>query len=327
MTVAGERSSGACISIHILLVAAARAAEPAPSNEDEAFEVPAPAYLTLTLARDPAVHAELGLSAHEEQAARAAVAEVDNPLWQLRDVPLAQSSAKLEELRAKLASERKWSWAFWYPRHSVAGTAVCDDGVVIDLSAMRAVRVDPAGRRAWVQGGALWGDVDHETQAHGLATTGGIVSHTGVAGLTLGGGMVEATSGAGFLVTKETYADFEIRVEFWADEGANSGVYMRCQDANKITDMTCYEANIFDKRPDQSGRTGAIVHVAKPLAVVDAGGRWNTYEITMRGPQLTVRLNGTLTAQAEDQKLTSGPVALQYMAGTVRFRRVEIRRL
>jgi FAD/FMN-containing dehydrogenase len=71
----------------------------------------------------------------------------------------------------------------------VAGTAVCDDGLVVDLSAMRALRVDPQSRKAWVQGGALWGDVDHETQAYGLATTGGIVSHTGVAGLTLGGGV------------------------------------------------------------------------------------------------------------------------------------------
>ncbi|SEP18268.1 FAD/FMN-containing dehydrogenase [Halogranum amylolyticum] len=73
--------------------------------------------------------------------------------------------------------------------HNVAGTAVCDDGIVIDLSEMRAVWVDPRARTARVQGGSLWSDVDHETQAHSLATTGGIVSHTGVAGLTLGGGI------------------------------------------------------------------------------------------------------------------------------------------
>ena len=79
--------------------------------------------------------------------------------------------------------------------HNVAGTAVCDDGLVIDLSAMRTVTVEPVSRTARVLAGALWGDVDHETQAHGLATTGGIVSHTGVAGVTLGGGI-------GFLMRK-----------------------------------------------------------------------------------------------------------------------------
>jgi hypothetical protein len=149
----------------------------------------------------------------------------------------------------------------------------------------------------------------------------------GTANWKVGNGMVEATSGTGFLVSKESYGDFELRVEFWVDEGGNSGVYMRCQDASKIQDTTCYEANIYDKRPDQSGRTGAIVHIAKPLAIVDAGGKWNTYEITAKGPQLMVKLNGTLTAQAQDTKFTSGPIALQYAAGTVRFRRVQIRKL
>jgi FAD/FMN-containing dehydrogenase len=73
--------------------------------------------------------------------------------------------------------------------HNVAGTAVCDDGIVIDLSAMRHVTVDPLDRTAVVEGGAVWGDVDRATQEHGLATTGGIVGHTGVGGLTLGGGI------------------------------------------------------------------------------------------------------------------------------------------
>ena len=73
--------------------------------------------------------------------------------------------------------------------HQVAGSAVCDDGLVIDLSAMRAVHVDATARTARVQAGATWGEVDRATQVHGLATPGGEVSVTGVAGLTLGGGL------------------------------------------------------------------------------------------------------------------------------------------
>ncbi|TFH87233.1 FAD-binding oxidoreductase [Billgrantia azerbaijanica] len=73
--------------------------------------------------------------------------------------------------------------------HGVVGSAVCDDGLVIDLSPMRSVRVDPYQRVARAEGGATWGDFDHETQAFGLATTGGVVPTTGIAGLTLGGGI------------------------------------------------------------------------------------------------------------------------------------------
>jgi len=66
---------------------------------------------------------------------------------------------------------------------------VCDDGIVIDLSPMKGMRVDPAARRATAQSGLTWGEFDRETQAFGLATTGGAVSTTGIAGLTLGGGI------------------------------------------------------------------------------------------------------------------------------------------
>lgn len=73
--------------------------------------------------------------------------------------------------------------------HGVAGTAVCDDGLVIDLGRMKGVQIDPAKATATVQAGVRWGELDAATQAFGLATTGGVVSHTGISGLTLGGGM------------------------------------------------------------------------------------------------------------------------------------------
>jgi FAD/FMN-containing dehydrogenase len=73
--------------------------------------------------------------------------------------------------------------------HGVGGHAVCDRGLVIDLSPMKAIEVDPGRRTARAAAGVLWGEIDSATQAFGLATTGGVVTHTGVAGLTLGGGI------------------------------------------------------------------------------------------------------------------------------------------
>jgi len=130
-----------------------------------------------------------------------------------------------------------------------------------------------------------------------------------------------------FLVSRDSYRDFQLRVEFWASDDANSGIYMRCSDARPITDRTCYEANIFDRRPDPTYGTGAIVHLAKVDPMPKAGGKWNTYDITVKGNRMTVMLNGVKTAEAEDGKLASGPIALQYAGGTVKFRKVQIRPL
>lgn len=132
---------------------------------------------------------------------------------------------------------------------------------------------------------------------------------------------------AGYLVSKISYKDFMIRAEFWVSDDANSGIYMRCQDPKKITDKTCYEANIYDQRPDPSFGTGAITNITKVSPMPKAGGKWNTYEITAKGPDLIVMLNGTRTAEARDTKFTSGPIALQHGAGIVKFRRVEIKPL
>jgi hypothetical protein len=132
---------------------------------------------------------------------------------------------------------------------------------------------------------------------------------------------------AGFLVTPVSYGDFQLSLEFWVSDDANSGVFIRCQDPKNITAMNAYEVNIYDRRPDPSYRTGAIVDVAKPMANINTGGKWNTYEITAQGPKLTVTLNGQRTVDVEHKGYARGPIALQYGAGTVKFRNVRIRTL
>ncbi|HET9325773.1 MAG TPA: FAD-binding oxidoreductase [Candidatus Eisenbacteria bacterium] len=189
--------------------------------------------------------------------------------------------------------------------HNVAGTAVCDDGIVIDLSAMRGVRVDPRGRKAWVQGGALWGDVDHETQVHGLATTGGIVSHTGVAGLTLGGGVgwlmrkhgltvdnllaadVVTADGERLRASKDEHPDL-----FWAlrGGGGNFGVVTSFEfrlhslgptvlagpilwDARDAGEVLRFYRDFLRDAPDELG-TVVRFGTAPPFAVIPEGLHW-----------------------------------------------------
>lgn len=150
---------------------------------------------------------------------------------------------------------------------------------------------------------------------------------TGDANWRIADGSVQADKGSGFLVSKASYGDFEIRAEFWVDDDANSGIFLRCDDPKMPAAASCYEVNIFDKRPEQKYATGAIVDVGALTTAPKAGGRWNTYEITARGQQLTVTLNGVRTVDVRDGKHARGPVALQYGAGAVKFRKVEIRPL
>jgi hypothetical protein len=144
-----------------------------------------------------------------------------------------------------------------------------------------------------------------------------------------GGNVVYADLGNGFLVTKQSYDDFRLRAEFWADEPANSGIFIRCDDPQEPGANSCYEVNIFDTRPDQTYATGAIVNV--PGATVDpvpkAANRWNVMEIEADGPQLTVRLNGEETVSVEDTTHARGRIALQRSAGKIMWRKVEIEEL
>ena len=150
----------------------------------------------------------------------------------------------------------------------------------------------------------------------------------GDANWRLEGGSVVADKGTGFLVSKNAYANFQIKAEFWVDDAANSGIFIRSTDAGKITAKNAYEVNVFDQCPDPSYGTGAIVDVAKAAVVLKAGGHWNTYEITAQGAEFTVTLNGVRTVdRVRDTQHARGFIGLQYAGGVVKFRKLEIREI
>jgi hypothetical protein len=151
-----------------------------------------------------------------------------------------------------------------------------------------------------------------------------------------GGAIVADKGKGGHLVTKESYKDFEIYAEFYAETSTNSGIFMRASDPKNIGAANSYEVNIYDLRPGQEYATAAIVDVAAvPVPIIyKAGGRWNTFEIYAKGADMTVKFNGAVSAAAQNGKFPAGPFSLQFAngpkdapGGAIKWRKVMIRPL
>jgi len=141
------------------------------------------------------------------------------------------------------------------------------------------------------------------------------------------GAIVGDKGKGGHLVSKNSYKNFQIYSEFWSDEKANSGIFIRCKDPKKIGARDCYEMNIFDTRPDPSYGTGAIVYFAEANPALKAADKWNTFEITANGRLLSITLNGQKTAEVKNGMFEEGHLTLQYGAGVIKFRKVAIKPL
>lgn len=137
------------------------------------------------------------------------------------------------------------------------------------------------------------------------------------------------TKGSSILVSKRSFKDFELYAEFWADHDTNSGLYIRCTDSKKVSSASAYETQIWDKNPDPSRSTGALLPVATVAPIYKAGGRWNTYEIHAKGSQITVKLNGVVTVYVEDGRYPSGAIGLQFNpnTGPIKWRKLLVREL
>jgi hypothetical protein len=146
------------------------------------------------------------------------------------------------------------------------------------------------------------------------------------------GGAIQADKstgkGSSVLVSKQSFKDFDLYVEFWASEDTNSGIYIRIGNPTNVSTSTgAYEVQIWDKNPNPAYSTGSLVNVAAVQPIYKAGGKWNTYEIHARGPEITVKLNGVVTVNARDDKNPSGPVGIQYNGGPIKVRKLIVKEL
>ena len=146
------------------------------------------------------------------------------------------------------------------------------------------------------------------------------------------GGAVQADKstgkGSSVLVSKKSYKDFELYVEFWASDDTNSGIYLRVMNPTNVSTSTgAYEVQIWDKNPNPAYSTGSLVNVAAVNPIYKAGGRWNTYEIYAKGPDITVKLNGIVTVHAQDGRFPEGRLGIQYNGGPIKVRKLSVKEL
>jgi hypothetical protein len=202
------------------------------------------------------------------------------------------------------------------------GTMACALGLAIGLFTTAALHYAPPAAAqtgpGWVSlfdGKAIGSEWDRVGETNWRVEDGAIVADK------------RTSQGAACLVSKAKYKDFQVHVEFWASDDANSGIFLRIQDPANVTDRSGYEVNIFDQRQDPTYGTGGIVHFAEVHPMPKAGGKWNTFEITARGRQITVLLNGQKTVELHNGLFVEGHVGLQHGGGVIKFRKVAIKPL
>lgn len=134
-------------------------------------------------------------------------------------------------------------------------------------------------------------------------------------------------SGAGFVVTDNTFKNFNLELEFMPDKNINSGVFVRCKN-DSLSAVNCYEFNIWDTNPNPDNRTGAVVNKFPPLRYVETIDKWNTYKVTVNEDHLQVWVNDVLTIDTHDEFHIEGYIGLQARGeGEIKFRNVKISKL
>ena len=160
-------------------------------------------------------------------------------------------------------------------------------------------------------------------------TLNGLATRDGAANWRAEDGVLTAgpESPRGYIATTREFDNFQLKAEFWVNEGANSGIFLRVPKIEvPIDQRTAVEVNISDTH--RTWPTGSVNEIAKVPFAPATVGKWNSYDITADGPHLLVKLNGVTTVDAQDARHVRGPIGFQYCCNSgnvVKFRNIQIR--